>query len=120
MVDETFVIAVGARLREARNALGLDQAEVAALVGVTRVQWGRYERGIGVPGGEVLGRAAAAGIDILYVITGSREFAAPPPITPRARALLDNYAHASEEGQRTIERVADLAAQSKCAVRRSG
>jgi hypothetical protein len=32
--------------------------------------WGKYERDLAVPGGEVLAKAASAGLDVLYILTG--------------------------------------------------
>lgn len=95
MSDETFVMQVGDRLREAREALGLTQADLADRAGVTRVQWGRYERGIGVPGGEVLARAAGAGVDVRYVITGSRDYDPPPALSAEEHVLLRHWREAS-------------------------
>lgn len=71
-MKETFSSEVGGRLREERDNAGLSQAELAVVAGVTREQIGRYERGTGTPGGEVLAALAAAHIDVMYVLTGNR------------------------------------------------
>lgn len=39
---------------------------------MSREMWGKYERDVAVPGGDVLARAALAGLDVLYVLTGER------------------------------------------------
>jgi len=106
------------RLREERSRLGLSQAALADACAVTRETWSRYESGKLAPGMEVLAALAGAGVDVLYILTGSRSFAPPDPLSPRARALLDNYEHSDEEAQRTIERVAVLG--SKSATSRTG
>jgi transcriptional regulator with XRE-family HTH domain len=72
------------RFREVREGLNLSQADFAASLGVSRVQLGRYERGDGMPGAEVLARLAEMGLDVLYVLTGRR--AVPPK--PGRRPLL--------------------------------
>lgn len=71
---------VGDRLREVREKLELSQSSAAKLVGVTREQWGRYERGITMPGGEVLAALARADVDVSYVLTGSRRGPFAPPL----------------------------------------
>jgi len=112
-MNEINLSLVGARLKDARKQLGINQAEAADLVGVTREHWGRCERGLGMPGGEVLAALAAAGADILYILTGQRsqpvqEAAGLPP---RQRALLANYEGSDEAGKKIIEGTASLAAQ---------
>ena len=50
----------------------LTQAGAAEQCGVSREIWGRYERGLAVPGGEVLFSFANAGADVQYILTGVR------------------------------------------------
>jgi transcriptional regulator with XRE-family HTH domain len=52
--------------------LGLTQDEAGTACGVSREMWGKYERGKAVMGTDVLSRFAAAGADILYILTGAR------------------------------------------------
>ncbi|WP_293222273.1 helix-turn-helix transcriptional regulator [Ottowia sp.] len=66
----TFSSLIGERLKETRKALGLNQAEIAEIAGVSREYWGRMERGASAPGGEVLAAIAAAGVDTNYILTG--------------------------------------------------
>jgi transcriptional regulator with XRE-family HTH domain len=66
----TFSSHIGARLKEARKAIGLSQAEIAEATGVTREYWGRLERGMSAPGGEVLAALAARGADVNYILIG--------------------------------------------------
>lgn len=93
---ETFSSLFGGRLKEVRKDLSLSQSEAAELVGVTREHWGRCERGIAVPGGEVLAALAAAGADVFYILTGERSKPVPAEsLLPEGeRILLDNYRHA--------------------------
>ncbi len=67
--------------------------------------WGKYEREIAVPGGEVLAKAAAAGFDVLYILTGQRTAgAAPAPaLTEGDRILLDNFHAAPPQVQAGIK-----------------
>lgn len=99
------------RLREERERIGFSQLDAETLFGISRVTWGKYERGDTTPGADVLTALAAAGADVLYILTGTRN-AAAQPISPRQRALLDNYEHSDESGKAIIEGAANLAAQS--------
>jgi transcriptional regulator with XRE-family HTH domain len=62
----------GARLREERKRLGLKQAEFAALVGTDVPKQSLYENGHRSLRAAYLARTAAAGVDVLYVLTGRR------------------------------------------------
>lgn len=69
-MNEINLSLFGERLKKSRKDLGLSQSDAAELVGVTREHWGRCERGLGMPGGEVLAALANAGADVLYILTG--------------------------------------------------
>jgi transcriptional regulator with XRE-family HTH domain len=70
-VKVNFSSLSSSRIKQERTRLGLNQASAADLCGVSREIWGRYERGVSVPGGEVLFAFAQAGADIQFVLTGS-------------------------------------------------
>lgn len=99
-MDETFSSLFGTRLKEARKALGLNQAEAADLTGVTREHWGRCERGAAMPGGDVFVALAKAGADVRYVLTGEREIPAANALTAEERTLLTYFRDASKEVRR--------------------
>lgn len=58
------------RLKFERKRLSLNQADAAALCGVSRETWGKYERGTMVPGGDVLLSFAINGANVQYILTG--------------------------------------------------
>ena len=60
------------RLAEERARLGYGQGEFAALAGVGRGAQANYERGLRQPDLSYLERAAAAGADVQYIVTGRR------------------------------------------------
>jgi transcriptional regulator with XRE-family HTH domain len=60
------------RLREERERIGFNQGDSETLFGVSRVTWGKYERGESTPGADVLSAMAEMGGDILYIVTGRR------------------------------------------------
>jgi transcriptional regulator with XRE-family HTH domain len=66
----------GARLKEERDRMGWSQQQVADALEIRREMWAKYEAGA-EPGATVLARAALVGVDVLYVLTGQREFMPP-------------------------------------------
>lgn len=105
-----------ARLAEVRGTLFETQEAAAEAFGVTRVTWGKYERGEAIPKGEVFQALALRGIDVMYILTGQRTgvaVAAPPApeLSPRKAALLEHYDRTSEDGKKIIEATAHAAAQ---------
>lgn len=61
------------RLKLERKRLSLNQADAAALCGVSRETWGKYERGTMVPGGDVLLSFAINGANVQYILTGEED-----------------------------------------------
>ena len=59
-------------LREERNRLGLSQAKLGGLAGVTKQSQMLYEKGTRRPDAHYLEAMVKAGVDILYVITSKR------------------------------------------------
>lgn len=56
-----------------------------------------WERGTAFPNAAFLAVAAEQGVDVRYVITGSRNYVPPPPLTAEERTLLDRWREASRE-----------------------
>lgn len=94
----------GERLKKVRKSLGLSQADAADLSGITRVHWGRCERGEAVPGGEVLAALANAGADVRYILTGACDFAPPTHLTPEEETMLVYFKEASPAARRAAVR----------------
>jgi len=63
---------IGARLKAERVRLGYSQAALGKVGGVETNAQGRYENGVRFPRADYLAQIAAAGIDVLFVITGKR------------------------------------------------
>jgi len=66
---------IGARLREEREALGVNQTDFAQIGGVQRRAQVNYEAGDRSPDAAYLAAVAEAGVDVLYVLTGRRAVA---------------------------------------------
>lgn len=71
-----YFVSIGERLREVRERLGKTQsdfADIAASAGVpgaTRQSQAKYEKGLSSPSAAYLSAIAAAGADVLYILTG--------------------------------------------------
>ena len=99
---------ISTRLQEERKRLGLTQEAVATQLGATKRSVINWEGGAALPGAEVLARYAAAGADVLYILTGQRTGGASAPPPPRAvsegdRILLDNFHAAPAQVQAGVK-----------------
>jgi transcriptional regulator with XRE-family HTH domain len=61
---------IGERLRQERERLGLSQPKLAGLVNTTKQTVFSWESGKTAPDGFQLSTLAAAGADVLYILTG--------------------------------------------------
>lgn len=61
-----------ARLRQERKRLGHNQADFGKLGGVTLATQSRYELGTSVPDAQYLTQIAGLGVDVQFVLTGTR------------------------------------------------
>jgi len=70
------------RFAEVRSSLYDTQEAAAEAFGVTRVTWGKYERGEAIPKGEVLQELASRGVDVLYILNGKHTNSPPRAQAP--------------------------------------
>ena len=63
---------IGERIRAERKRLGLSQEAFASLGGSSKPSQVRYESGERSPDGDYFAGVAAAGADVLYILTGGR------------------------------------------------
>ena len=110
------------RLREVREALGLSQQVLVEFCGITARSQRNYESCEFLLVAFYLSVIAAAGADVLYILTGQRAGGAAAPPPPRAvsegdRILLDNFHAAPAQVQAgvktTLGAFADASAQVK-------
>lgn len=66
----TVAMAIGERLREARELLRLTQDEASAKFGVGKSTYQKYEAGGSVPGGEAIEGMVRAGLNANWLLTG--------------------------------------------------
>ena len=90
---------ISTRLQEERKRLGLTQEAVATQLGATKRSVINWEGGAALPGAEVLARYAAAGADVLYILTGQRSQPVPPAqeLPRQEQEWLALYRNSSEE-----------------------
>ena len=87
------------RLREVREALGLSQQALAERCGITARSQRNYESGERLPDAAYLAAIAAAGADVLYILTGQRSQPVPPAqeLPRQEQEWLALYRNSSDE-----------------------
>ncbi len=106
----------GARIQEERKRLGWSQQAAAEAAGIRREMWARYEGG-SEPGAKALAGMAAAGADVVYILTGQRAGgagAAAPALAPDEEILLDNYRNCPPDARAAIKTTSDALARASC------
>jgi transcriptional regulator with XRE-family HTH domain len=98
------------RLREVRKEMGLSQTEFAEIGGVMLNSQGLYERGKRSPDTAYLERIAAAGADVVYILTGIR--APGLTLSPEEADLLENFKACEEADQSAIRRLVTRSAEA--------
>lgn len=105
-------VCIGVRLKEVREALALSQtefaqiAEKAGVPGATRQSQAKYEKGLAMPGAAYLAAIAAAGADVLYILTGQRNGGAATD--PAEQVLLDSYRRCKPDAKANLIQTAAL------------
>lgn len=82
----------GERLRAERKRLKMNQTQLAALADTTKASQINYEKDVNSPSAAYLAAIAAAGIDVMYILTEQR---GELPLTPEERQLLALFRGAS-------------------------
>lgn len=80
--------------------MGLSQEKFGALGGVKKLAQINYEKGERHPDSAYLAAIAAAGVDVLYVLTGERDGPAPVTLTAEEETMLAYFREASKEVRR--------------------
>lgn len=106
------------RLADERKRLGLNKGQMAKAGNVANSTYANYEDGSRSPDGEFFSAIAAAGADVLYILTGQRvggvsNAATSTYLKPDEVALLDNYRHSPPEAQAALKATSAALAQPK-------
>ncbi len=91
-------MSIGSRIKEERKRLGMDQIAFGNLGGVQAVAQSNYENDKRNPDAAYLAGVAAAGADVLYIVTGARS------VSPKdLEADLERYGMAWETLELALE-----------------
>lgn len=98
------------RLKEERERLGLTQPALGGLASASKRTVIDWEKGVSSPTAVQLAAIAAAGADVLYVVTGQRsQNAAEVDLLPSdERVLVDTYRSCNAEARRNLIQTAAL------------
>lgn len=98
--------AIGSRLQEERKRLGLNQDDFASKVGIAKRTLAGYEGGNGDVGAIVMAKAAELGLDVMYVVTGTRLLAAADGLTPLELNLITSLRSLAPSDREHLARMA--------------
>lgn len=100
------------RLKEERKRLGFTQGDLADVAGVAGNTQLNYEKGVRNPDSEYLQAVAAAGVDVLYLLTGQRTPQPEQALSVREQTVVYNYRALSEGDKAAMQRLSSALAQS--------
>lgn len=89
------------RLKAAREGLGLSQQAIAEHCGVTARSQRNYEAGERLPDAAYLSGLVELGIDVVFVLTGTRA-GSLPTADPAELLLLENYRRCTLAGRQAL------------------
>lgn len=99
------------RIKSERKRLGYTQQQIADICEISRIQWGRLERGDSVLGGRVLKAFVTAGANIHYMLTGedSQTIAigtikTPVELNENEQQIINLYRNLTQEQQDIIRK----------------
>ena len=96
---------IGSRLRQERERLGLSQKVFGEIGGVEANAQGKYEHGDRALKADYLSRVAQRGVDVLYVLTGTRTPTLVDNLTQLEEKVLVNYRGLHKDDQDAIRQL---------------
>lgn len=103
---------LGERLREERKRLGLSQADFGALGGVKANAQGKYEADERSPDAAYLSGLSAAGVDVLYLLTGQRTPVTADGLAEDESEVLNHYRSMPDADRAAVRRLTTALAES--------
>lgn len=103
---------IGDRLREERERLRLSQGNFGEIGGVKANAQGKYESGERFPDAEYLEAVGVAGVDVLYVVTGSRTPYSTESISTDEAEVVGWYRALSDSDRAAVRRLTSALAAS--------
>lgn len=85
--------------------MGLNQADFGQIGGVAKTTQLNYEKNERVPDAAYLAAVAAAGVDVLYVLTGQRTPSREEGLSVKEEVVLQNFRSLSEGDQKAVQRL---------------
>jgi len=101
---------LGARLREEREKMGLNQTDFGALGGIARTAQANYENDIRSPDAAYLMRLAEHGVDVLYLLTGRH---AADALSEEESALIGLYRDVPADKRKALHLMGETLAERK-------
>ncbi|MCQ4314458.1 XRE family transcriptional regulator [Stutzerimonas zhaodongensis] len=105
-------MAIGERLKEERSRLGFSQTDFGALAGVGKTTQINYEKGNGSPSADYLAAIAEKGVDVLYVVTGTRAAVTADGLSSEESEVLNHYRSMPDSDRAAIRRMSSALAES--------
>lgn len=102
---------IGTRLRQERERLGLSQRAFGEIGGVEANAQGKYESGDRTPKGDYLAAVALYGVDILYVLLGTRAPHSSLELSQVEEGVLGSYRTLQREDQDAIRHLTTTLAE---------
>ncbi|MBD8474706.1 helix-turn-helix domain-containing protein [Pseudomonas sp. CFBP 8770] len=102
---------IGPRLREERERLELTQREFGQVGGVEPNAQGKYENGDRSPRADYLAAVSTIGVDVLYVVLGSRTPLAEQALSGGEEKVLETYRTLPTSGQAVLSNLANSLAE---------
>lgn len=113
-VNGARLLTIGGRLREERQRLGYNQGDFGALAGVSKTTQLNYEKDDRNPDALYLAAVGVAGVDALYVITGTHKTPDAESLSHEEAHLISRFRVLDDEGRGMIVRlVNDLASAAE-------
>lgn len=96
------IVSIGDRLLEERKRLNMNQTDMGKLGAVAYGTYANYEAGKRVPDAEFLSNLYAAGVDVIYVLTGTRSNST---LSNAETMLLEGFNRMDERGKAVVQAV---------------
>ncbi|WP_218240460.1 helix-turn-helix domain-containing protein [Comamonas fluminis] len=109
-MSEIKYVQIGERLREERLRLGISQVDFAAACDASRNALLQWEKGETAPNAGVLALMAGLGVDVLYVVTGTKAGESDSTLAPQERDLLHIFRSTSDQGRAFFRSAVDYVA----------
>lgn len=101
---------IGGRLLEERKRLGLTQVDFSSMGDISKFTLLNYEKGSRYPTADFLALIDKGGVDVLYVITGTRTPIADDQLTSAEARLVEQFRTLSPLRQTAVGEIVELLA----------